>query len=366
MRIIIAGGGTGGHLYPGLAIGKKFIQLYPETKLLFIGTKKGLEAKIWPKQHFDFKFIIVSGFKKKISINNFIAIFKLFIGLIQSVIYINSFKPDCIIGVGGYASYPMLLIAKIMHIPSLIHEQNVLPGLTNKMLSKYVDIIAVSFKESLKYLKSYNKIVITGNPIREELIEASNYQTNIQKTILIFGGSQGAHNINMAIINALDNLLPLKNDWSFIHQVGEKDYEEVNKAYRKFGFNYQVKPYIDDMAEVYRIANLVICRAGASSIAEITAFGKAAILIPYPFAVHNHQLINAKVLEDKKAAIVIEDNKDLSNNLLNSILKLVASPHLLMDMADASKKLGHKDASDKIVSLVVTLIEGKEPQSTEL
>ncbi len=304
MQVIIAGGGTGGHLFPGIAIAREFQKRDPDVKILFVGTRKGIEYKVIPKEKFEIKTILSSGLKGKLSWRTLIAFSEIPIALLQSFWIIVNSKPNLVLGVGGYVAGPFVLMAWFLRVPTAIQEQNIMPGITNRILGKFVDKIFISFEQTKSYFPR-NKVELTGNPINEEYYENKIRPKEPRFNFLIFGGSRGAGSINKAIVEALNFLEEDKDSLHFIHQTGQGQYEHVLEKYREKNMSAEVSPFIFNMVDCYRRSNLVICRAGATTIAELTASGRAAILIPYPFAANNHQYFNAKPLVTAGAAIMI-------------------------------------------------------------
>lgn len=349
MKMVIAGGGTGGHLFPGVAIAEEFLKRDKENSVLFIGTERGLEARVLKDLGFELRFITIEGVKGR-GLRSLTALMKIPQSLVQSFGIIRAFSPDVVIGVGGYASGPAVMAACLMGIKTAIAEQNALPGVTNRILAKFVRRIFVSFKESLKWMPP-EKTVVSGNPIRSRFFETGTdgRKEDGRFTVLIFGGSQGAHRINEAVKEALPYLEKLRDRLRFIHQTGEKDVGDVERAYRGQEMDAGVSPFIRDMASAYRTADLLICRAGATSIAEITACGKAAVFIPFPFAVNDHQTGNARVLVEAGAAEMIAE-KDLDGAKLAGVIgKLSADPARLKAMEEKSRSLGNPRAAADIV-----------------
>jgi UDP-N-acetylglucosamine--N-acetylmuramyl-(pentapeptide) pyrophosphoryl-undecaprenol N-acetylglucosamine transferase len=298
----------------------------------------------------------VEGIKGKGSIRVLKALFKIPVSLVQAFRIIREFSPDIVIGVGGYASGPVVIAAHFMGIKTAIAEQNALPGITNRILGKFVDRVFLTFSETGGWF-SEKKAALTGNPIRQEffLKEKEERKSAGRFTLLIFGGSQGAHRINMAMLDALKYLKEMKDRLKVIHQTGSKDLKKVSMAYQDCGMDAEVLPFINDMASVYQSADLLICRAGATSIAEITASGKAAILIPFPFAASNHQVKNAEVLINTGAAEMILD-KDLNGELLAEvILRLYRDSKKIKEMEEKSRELGSPRAAEDIVDVCMEL-----------
>ncbi len=371
-RVLIAGGGTGGHLYPGLALAKRLKELYPEVELLFVGSGRRLEAEVVPREGFAFQPITIEGFLRGASIWETISsLAKLFIGTIQSLFILRRFKPEVVVGTGGFAAGPIVYLASLFHLPTLIMEQNVIPGLTIRLLAKRADKIAVAYEESSSYLSQVKgEIVLTGNPLRPEILradrESSRKHLKIspdEKFVFITGGSRGAHTINIATLEAI-SLLAEQGDFldkiRFLHHTGEDDFAYFQREIERKKLPCQVKPYIHNIAEVYAASDLIVCRAGAMTIAEITARGLPAILIPYPYASARHQEYNARLLEEKGAATIISD-KDLSGGILAQRLKKLLEDEVkLKEMSQNSKALAHPSAVDKVVELVKALAKDKE------
>ena len=356
VRVIIAGGGTGGHLFPAVAIAEEFLKRDNRNSVLFIGTEKGLEKRVLGDYGYPLRTIQVEGIKGKGILKSILSLFRIPRSIVQSWLIIRDFSPHIVLGVGGYASGPAVMTAHLMGIKTAIAEQNALPGFTNRILGRFVMKIFLTFPDE-KNIFSEKKVVITGNPVRSEICEVRDTieEGGEMLRILVFGGSQGASSINRAVVASLPYLKNLKDRLMFIHQTGEKDVAEVSKAYLDNGMDAAVSPFIRDMASVYRLANLVICRAGATSVAEITALGKASILIPYPFAVGNHQVLNAQLLHDAGAARMILEDDLTGESLADLIRSLHQNRRMIRKMEKQSKKLGRKEAAAKIVDSCLEL-----------
>lgn len=356
MKIIIAGGGTGGHLFPGVAVAEEFLKRDKKNKILFIGTGKGLEARILPNMGFQLRIVDVEGVKGKGIAKSFIASLKIPWSMFQSLMIVREFSPDMVLGVGGYASGPTLITAHFMRVKTAIAEQNAIPGITNRILGRFVDKIFLAFPGTKKFFPE-EKSVVTGNPVREGFIEKKNFseKTDVRFTLLIFGGSQGAHTINKAVIDSLEYLKEIKNRFKIIHQTGESDFKWVADAYMDYGIDAQIFPFIGDMAPAFRAADLLVCRAGATSIAEITASGKAAIFVPFPFAVGDHQTENARVLTDAGAAEIIQERELSGKYLAEVILRLYGNPEAVRKMEEKSSGFGNMRAASDIVDECLAL-----------
>jgi len=358
-RVVIAGGGTGGHLYPGIALARALMRHDMDIEISFVGTQKGLEAKVLPREGFDLKTILSAGLLGKKKMARWVSWFKLPIGTAQSMCFLIRKRPGLVVGVGGYASGPLVLSAWILRIPILIHEQNSIPGLTNKWLGKIADKIAVSFKESAGSFPK-DKVEVTGNMIREEFCQPKEEvkpKTEGPFRVLVLGGSQGAHSINMAMVDALKSLSKQRGELHITHQTGEADFERIRKEYEESGFSSDIRPFIDDMGDQYRKASLVICRAGATTLAEVTACGKMSILVPFPHAAHNHQEKNARILEAANAGELVLDEELSGPRIANSIIQAMEEPKRLETMEENSYKLGNRDATEKVRRLCMELLE---------
>jgi len=320
-RFIFAGGGTGGHLFPGLAFANYLKENLPNVDILFIGTKKGIEVEKVPASNFKLKLIDIGGIKGTSKKNTLKNIFKIPKSVFKSKEIINDFAPDAVIGLGGYASGPALISAWMEKYPTFIFEQNSVPGITNKILSKFVNNIFTTFKHSHKYFKP-EKIIFSGNPVRKAIREIKIEKTSKEiKNILIFGGSQGAKKINEIIAEASPKL----NDFNIIHQTGRYTYDKTKELYSKYNpnaKNIELTTFIEDMAQAYNNADLIICRAGATTISELKLIKKPSILIPFPKATDNHQVLNAQELVNSNSAIMIEEKDLTSEILVNKIMEL--------------------------------------------
>jgi UDP-N-acetylglucosamine--N-acetylmuramyl-(pentapeptide) pyrophosphoryl-undecaprenol N-acetylglucosamine transferase len=351
LKIIITGGVTGGHLFPGIAIGEEFLKHNENNKIVFVSIGNDFEKKMFSTNKFEFKTIQASPIKGASISGTIKALFKLFKGVISGFRIIKDFNPDIVIGVGGHSSAPIMIAAKLLNIKTALHEQNTIPGMTNRILSKISDRIYISFEDSDKFFNK-NKVLLTGNPLRSQIlntIEKNEEDNNIKKnekfTIFVTGGSQSARSINKTIIESLDYLKIKKDDLFFIHQSRYEDKEKIKDAYIKHGIKYMVEPFFMDMASLYKKADLIICRAGAGTIAEITAMGKAAIYIPFPYAADNHQEFNALSLVKKNAGEMILE-KNLSGKLIfEKILYYFTNRQKLIEIGKNAKNLSMPNAA---------------------
>ncbi|AOY77428.1 undecaprenyldiphospho-muramoylpentapeptide beta-N-acetylglucosaminyltransferase [Clostridium formicaceticum] len=362
MKVIISGGGTGGHIYPAIAIANKIKEKHPKCQILFIGTSAGLESDIVPKAGYEIKTITVSYLRRKISLHNLKSAGMLLKGLWQARKIIKDFHPDVVIGTGGFVCGPVVYMASKLGIKTLIHEQNVFPGITNKILGNYVDKIAISFEEAQKYFKQKNKLVVTGNPIREEFFkvtsqEAKSRYKSERPLVLIVGGSGGSVSINKTVIDML--VKHPKNSFEILLVTGKKHYKELMEKLSQheevLKYN-RIIEYMEDMPYALKACDLIICSAGAITITEINAVGKPSILIPKAYTAENHQEYNARALEARGAAFVIKEEELESSRLLNKIKEVLHDSKKLQSMEkaslDASKKLATEDIYEEIRKLL--------------
>lgn len=372
MKYIFAAGGTGGHINPALAAAGELRERYPETQILFIGTKDKMEAQLVPKAGFDFKTISISGFQRKISIKNLfrnIATLWRLVNCGRAVRKIlKEFKPDVVIGFGGYVSGPVVRAAAKMGIKTAIHEQNAFPGVTNKMLAKQVDAVMITVPKAQEYLECKNTPIVTGLPVRGEILRAdrdfarAELGIDNKPLILSFGGSLGAKTINESMVHVISSLYA-DNKCNFIHAYGQYG-KWVPDKLRENGVdiskadNLIVNEYIHNMDKCLAAADIVICRSGASTLAELEASGRASILIPSPNVAENHQFHNAMTLVNANAARVIEE-KDLTNEkLLETVKELLNNDILREEMGRNAKKLSVSDAQKQICDVIISLANG--------
>jgi UDP-N-acetylglucosamine--N-acetylmuramyl-(pentapeptide) pyrophosphoryl-undecaprenol N-acetylglucosamine transferase len=360
MRVLIAAGGTGGHIYPGIAVAKEIMRREPGSEIRFVGTARGLENKLVPKAGFELSIIDSAGLKNVGLTARLRGLMVLPKSLFEARRLIRAFRPDVVIGAGGYVSGPVLLTAALMNVPTLVMESNALPGFTNRRLARFVDQAAVSFDAALPYFGS--KGVVTGNPVRREFFEIpARQRSSTEFSILVFGGSQGARAINEAMIASLPLMEGLKAGLRIIHQTGEADFERVQAAYVNAGWgeNAKVTKYIDDMVTAFAKVDLVICRAGATTTAELIAAGKASVMIPFPLAADDHQRKNAEALETAGAGRMILQ-QDLSGaRLAKEITTLAQEPERIIAMDQAARKLARGNAAAAVVDLIEKLVAGK-------
>ncbi len=357
MRMLLAGGGTGGHLFPAVAIAQQLLQEQPQAQVLFVGTQRGLEQRLIPQLGYaletvDMVGVVGRGWRGRLEI-----LPKLLKSVVRGRTIIRQFKPDIVVGVGGYASVPLLLAARLAGLPCLIHEQNAFPGLSNKLLGRLAQRVCISFAQSAGAF-SANKTVVTGNPLRQGF-DSIAAKLPDPGTLLIFGGSRGARAINEAVVE----MLPLLQEWSecprILHQTGEEDCAWVRNAYQQAGFDpQQVVPFIDDMAQAYGNAHLVVCRAGATTLAELAVTGRPALMIPFPHAAADHQMANARAFEDLGAAEVLPQRM-LSGEVLAMRIQIMFNDReRLQQMAAQCRSLGQPGAAQLIVQECQSLIAG--------
>lgn len=358
MRVLIAAGGTGGHIYPGIAVAKEVLRRGADSEVRFVGTAHGLETRLVPQAGFELSLIESAGLKNvgiRAQLSGLRVLPKSFLAARR---LIREFRPDVVVGAGGYVSGPVLLTAALMRVPTLVMESNALPGWTNRVLARFVDKAAVTFEAALPHFRG--KGAVTGNPVRREFFDIRPRERDATHfAVLVFGGSQGAHAINEAMVAALAHMAAQRDALHITHQTGERDFEQVREGYLKAGWieRADVRRYIDDMVASFAAADLVICRAGATTSAELVAAGKAAIMIPFPQAADDHQRKNAEALQTEGAARMILQRELTGERLAAEIISLVAAPDQITRMEDASRKLARGDAASATVDLMEGLIK---------
>ena len=360
MRVLIAAGGTGGHIYPGIAVAQEIMRRDANSKVHFVGTARGLETRLVPQAGFELSLIDSAGLKNVGRMAQMRGLVLLPKSFLSAVGVIRKFRPEAVVGAGGYVSGPVVLMAALTNHRTLVMESNALPGWTNRVLARFVDRAAVSFEQALPFFRG--KAVVTGNPVRREFFEIPRKAREPGKfSLLIFGGSQGARAINDGMIAALPGLEGLKSTLRIKHQTGPADFDKVKTAYVAAGWNEQadVRSYIDNMMADFAEADLVICRAGATTTAELIAAGKASIMIPFPFAADDHQRKNAEALEAAGASRMILQRDLTGERLAKEIGVFAESPEQLDRMEEASRKLAHGDAAASVVNLIEELIRTK-------
>jgi len=361
VRIVIAGGGTGGHLFPGVALAHEFQRQRPGAGILFVGTSRGLETKIIPREGFDLRLIPIGGWVGQKGWRKIKTLLQLPAGLWRSWRILREVRPDLVIGVGGYASGPVVAMAVVMRRARVLVEPNAVPGLTNRLFGSWVNRIYLSFEETRHWFKgraAAGAIRVLGNPVRRDILSAGERspEESRKATLLVMGGSQGSRALNRAMMEALAGLDAWKSRIRIIHQSGEKDAGWLQEGYAKRGFDAVVTPFLSPVSEAYRAADLIICRSGATTVAELTACGRPAILIPFPFATHGHQEKNARALAEAGAAELVLEQDLTGERLARAITNLLSEPGRLDQMAERSRRLGRPDAAEKIVADCLRLI----------
>ncbi len=357
MRLLVAGGGTGGHVFPGIALAEEVVTRHPSNDVVFVGTARGLEATVVPKLGFPIELIDVKGLKGKGIAGTIRNLFLVPLALWQSFQILRRWRPDVVVGVGGYASGPVVLAAWLMRIPTAVQEQNAIAGFTNRVLGRFAQAAFTAFPEAARHFPR-RKVFQLGNPIRKTLME--NFMRPEAQhqgpRLLVFGGSQGAHALNMRVIEALPHLADLRETLRITHQTGARDRDQVEKGYRACGFEPDVREFITDMSGAYAETDLVVCRAGATTLAELTVCRKPSILIPFPAAADNHQVRNAKSLVDAGAAVMIEE-RDLTGEVLaHGIRAILGDPERRERMARAAGRLGSPQAAKEIADVCTDLV----------
>jgi UDP-N-acetylglucosamine--N-acetylmuramyl-(pentapeptide) pyrophosphoryl-undecaprenol N-acetylglucosamine transferase len=355
--MLIAGGGTGGHVFPGVALAEEVVTRHPANDVVFVGTARGLEARVVPEAGFPIEIIDVKGLKGKGLVETLRNLLLLPLAFFQCLAILRRWRPDIVVGVGGYASGPLVLLAWLLRIPTAVQEQNAIAGFTNRVLGRFVQAAFTAFPEAVRQFPR-RKVHQLGNPIRKTLME--NYMNprapHDEPRLLVFGGSQGAHALNMRVLEALPHLADLRDRLRITHQTGAKDREYVEKGYRGVGFEAEVREFISDMSGAYQDADLVVCRAGATTLAELTVCKKPSILVPFPAAADNHQVQNALSLVSAGAATMIEE-KDLTGELLaREIRAILSSPERLERMSRAAGRLGAPAAAKEIADVCTELV----------
>ena len=349
MRVILAGGGTGGHVIPALAIAQELHRQY-SGEILFLGTGRGIENRLVPAAGFPLRRVQVGALKNVSMATRLRTFSDLPRSIWESRRIFREFRPDVVIGVGGYASGPGMLAAVLMRIPTLVFEPNFVPGFANRAVARFVSAAAVHFEETGRYFRHCE---VTGVPVREFFFQIAAAPGT--PAVLVFGGSQGAHAINQAMVEAAPALLSRIPGLRIVHQTGEKDFGEIQSAYAKLGGNAEAHKFIDDMPGAFAQASLLICRSGASTVAEATAAGKPAVFVPFPRAADDHQKRNAEALVKAGAAMMIEQDHLNQNSLINAVTTLLEDPAKLQAMADAARKLSHRDAARDIAAMAAKL-----------
>jgi UDP-N-acetylglucosamine--N-acetylmuramyl-(pentapeptide) pyrophosphoryl-undecaprenol N-acetylglucosamine transferase len=366
MKIVISGGGTGGHIYPALALIREIQKETKDAEFLYIGTTNGLESKLVPRENIPFKSIHITGFKRKLSFENVKTVYRFFKGVSDSKKILKEFKADVVIGTGGYVCGPVVYAAAKLKIPTIVHEQNSVPGLTNKFLSRYVNKIAICFEEAKDYFPG-NKVIFTGNPRATEVIGQDGIRGRLSvglsttmPSVLIFGGSRGARPINEAVVKSLSDFS--KKPYQILYITGDVHYEAVKKEVELVGSpeNVIIKPFVHNMPEVLAGIDLVVSRAGATTLAELTSLGIPSILVPSPYVTNNHQEKNARSLSDHGAADLLLEKDLNSKNLIKQIDSILLDKDKLNAMKTKAKKMGVPDSANRLFNVIKQLINEKQ------
>jgi UDP-N-acetylglucosamine--N-acetylmuramyl-(pentapeptide) pyrophosphoryl-undecaprenol N-acetylglucosamine transferase len=348
-------------LFPGIAVADEMTAREKDAEVMFIGMEEGLEARVIPKEGYPIKFIKAEGFRGKTLIKKLLVLLRLPGSVFAAKAILEAAGPDVVVGTGGYVSVAPVAAARLMSVPILILEQNIVPGLASRLLSKIADAVAVTYHESMSFFPR-GKTFLTGNPIRLAITKGTRdaaaelFGIDAEMTtVLVLGGSAGAQAINNTVMGALNHMLDMRDKVQFLHQTGERDYESVRRAYRELQFRAMVAPFIYQMPEAYAAADLVVSRAGATTLAELTALGKPAIIIPYPYAA-GHQDFNARKLQETGAAMVFAEQEITGEMLSWHLKELCASEETRAEMAKQSRALGRPDAVRKVVDIAMSLV----------
>ena len=357
LSVLIAGGGTGGHLYPGIAVARALLARVPDAQVTFVGTAAGIEARVVPREGFTLDVIRSAGLKGKSLPSLARGLALLPASALDAWRVLARRRPSIVIGVGGYSSGPVVALAALRRIPTLLMEQNAVPGLTNRLLASLVSTAAVTYEESLKVFGG--KAFVAGNPVRPEFFGEEAYAEHSSPPgaarVLVFGGSQGAHAINMAMVEAAPRLAAAAPAVAITHQSGERDLEVVRDGYRRAGLQARVEPFLFAMDREMKAADLVVCRSGATTLAELTASARPSILIPFPGATDDHQRRNAEALARVGAAQMIDQRELTGDRLATEILGLVANEGERRRMGAAAAQLARPDAAKLIVDRIVAM-----------
>lgn len=359
MRVIIAGGGTGGHVIPALAIAQELQSRY-HANVLFIGTARGIETRLVPASGFRLELITVGALNRVDLATRIKTLFDLPRAIAQSARMITEFRPDVMIGVGGYASGPAMIAASFMNLPMMAFEPNVIPGIANRLVAPVVRAAAVHFPATQRYFRD---AVVTGVPVRREFFHVPQRPSDAPPTLLVFGGSQGAHAINVAIIDSLAQLAQAVPGIHLIHQTGEKDYDAVQDVAAKARIPAEVSRFIDDMPGAFARTDLLLCRSGASTVAEITAAGKPAIFVPLPTAADDHQRHNAEALANADAARLLPQTELAPERLVVELASLLSTRARLEQMGAAARKFAHPRAAEEIADLAARIAGVRSPHA---
>lgn len=365
MRMVIAGGGTGGHLFPGIALAEEVTTRHPENRVLFVGTRRGLEARVVPSAGFPLETVEVHGLKGLGLWKQLRTLVQLPLALLKSWRILRRFRPDVVVGVGGYSSGPVVLAAWLQGTATAVQEQNAVPGVTNRLLGKLVRAVFIAFDEARSAFPP-SKTYLVGNPVRRKLMD--NYlrsrpvASDGSFRLLILGGSQGARGLNTRVLEALPHLGPLRDRLVVRHQTGAADLDRVRSAYQAAGVKAEVVEFIEDVSAAYAQATLVLCRAGATTLAELTICKKAAILVPFPAATDDHQAVNAQALVKAGAARMFRESELTGGVLASQLILLADDPELVRRMERAAGELGRPEAAQELVDVCSELLAAPRRQ----
>lgn len=347
LRLVFAGGGTGGHLFPALALAAEFKERFPDSRIVFAGGRGRMEEKIVPQYGYELRLLDVEGIKNRSGWRKAMAVMKAARSTVGAIRMLREIRPEGVIGSGSYSSAPVVAAARLLGIKTAILEQNALPGVTNRLLGRFANRIYIAFDEAREYFPP-GRTLLTGTPVRKAILRMDAFKRPEKFSLLVFGGSQGATAINTAFLDAAEYLTDVWADMRVAHQSGAEGYELAQSSYRRKGLKVALHGFIDDMAAAYAGSSLVVCRAGATSIAEITAVGLPSILIPYPYAADDHQTVNAKSLSKAGAAVMISQDRLTGKTLADAIRRLYERPGELKAMREKAKALGRSDAAGVI------------------
>jgi UDP-N-acetylglucosamine--N-acetylmuramyl-(pentapeptide) pyrophosphoryl-undecaprenol N-acetylglucosamine transferase len=351
MRVLIAGGGTGGHVIPALAVARELKARYG-AEVLFVGTARGMENRLVPQAGFELTLVQVGALKNVSLATRLRTLFDLPRAIFQAKGIVRRFRPHVVIGVGGYASGPAMAAAILSRIPTLAFEPNLVPGFANRMVGRRVSAGAVHFEHTRKYFRNAR---VVGVPVRPEFFNVAAQSQNHAFTLLVFGGSQGAHAINQVAPAAILEVQRRFRGLHVIHQTGERDYNEVQAAYSRAGVSAEVSAFIDDMPQAFARANLLVCRSGASTVAEVTAAGKPAIFVPFPRAADDHQRRNAEAIVEAGGALLIPESELTPKRLAETLVELLSNPQRLEEMSTKARAMAHKDAAAQLAEMAAAL-----------
>ena len=363
-RIVISGGGTGGHIYPAIGIAKELIEINPETEVVFIGGADRLESTLVPQHGFRFLPITVAGFPRKLTWRWIPVLYKVCSGLMKSLALLKNLNPSVVVGTGGYVCGPVLFAAVLLSIPTVIQEQNAAPGLTNRILARWAKAIYLAFETAGTHLP-IEKTRVLGNPIRRTIGAAKRAREIYdslgldpeRKTVFVMGGSQGAQPINQNLMDSLNDLAAFDQRVQFVHQTGKTDYEAVKACYQASSLRHLVQPYFDPIETIYSITDLMVCRAGGMTIAEITACGIPAIFVPLPTAAGDHQRLNALAIAEAGAGVVLDQRTLTGHKLAEEIIRIIDNPEEQQEMANQSCRLGNPHAGEEIAQSIFSFVK---------